>query len=478
MSRQLTDEIFDARVIAYLDYRAEAGAARARSPEQVAADMADRLRPSFRIDPATPYLLRLVLLVMLAALLLALLNVMLAGSKWPQFLPVRVVIAMELPLGANEPGAASLANGITLAVNDASGQVGRYQLEIPPSTILSDLVGGVPDGSQGAANMRQIVADPAVVAVIGPFQSSVALQQIPISNAAGLLQCSPGNTNPQLTRTADAAIQPTGDPTASRENYIRVVTTDDAAAAGAARYVFERLGKTSVYVIDDKSDYGISITGWFETEFTRLGGSVVSRASFSNSSAELPAILATAQTTNPQAIYFGGAADQGAALLRAAVLSGLGEIPFVGTEALNDGNAVTPGSFLSLLGDGSRSSAYSVFPGSADGPGKAAFETRYRAVYGADPTPFSVFGYACAQVVIAALQQVDANPPAGTTSLRDAVRTAGVNTDATFDTVLGQIAFDTRGDVMPKRVTIYTTDAGAGDWVYADQIDATAGYRR
>lgn len=478
MSRQLTDEMLDTRLIAYLGYRAEAGAARARFPEQVAADMAHRLRPSYRIDLATPHLLRLVWLVMLAALLLALLTSLPAGSKGPQILPVRVVVAMELPLGANEPGAASIANGITLAVNDAAGQTGRYQLEIPPSAILSDLVGGLPDGSQGATNMRQIVADPAVVAVIGPFHSSVAQQEIPISNAAGLLQCSPGNTNPQLTRTGDGGIQPTGNPTASRVSYIRVVTTDDVAAAGAARYVFERLGKMSVYVIDDKSDYGISITGWFEAEFTRLGGSVVSRAGFSNSGAELPAILASARTTNPQAIYFGGAADQGAALWGAAVQSGLGEIPFVGTEALNDGNAVTPGSFLSLVGDGSRSSAYSVFPGLAAGPGKAAFETRYRAVYGADPTPFSVFGYACAQVVIAALQHVDASPPAGTTSLRDAVRAAGVDTDATFDTVLGQIAFDARGDVMPKRVTIYTTDAAAGDWVYADQIDATAGSGR
>ena len=477
MSRQLTDETFDARLLAYLGDRAEAGAARARSPEQVADDMAHRLRPSYRIDLAAPHLLRMAWLVMLAALLLGLLTSLLAGSKWPQILPIRVVIAVDLPLGGNEPGAASIANGITMAVNDATGQTGRYHVEIPPSAILSDLVGGLPEGSQGAANMRQIVADPAVVAVIGPFHSSVAQQEIPISNAAGLLQCSPANTNPHLTRTADGGTQPAGGPAPGRVNYIRVITTDDVGAVGAARYVFERLGKTSVYVIDDKSDYGISITGWFEAEFTRLGGSVVSSAGFSSSGAELPAILASARTTNPQGIYFGGAADQGAVLLGAAVQSGLGEIPFVGTDALIDGSAATQASFLSLVGDGGRQ-VHSVFPGLAGGPGKTAFEARYRAVYGADPTPFSVFGYACAQVVIAALQKVDASPPAGTTSLRDAVRAAGVNTSATFDTVLGQIAFDARGDVMPKRVTIFTYDAAAGGWVYTDQIDATAGSGR
>ena len=42
--------------------------------------------------------------------------------------------------------------------------------------------------------MSQIAADGAEIAVIGPLNSSVAAAQIPISNEAGLLQCSPANT--------------------------------------------------------------------------------------------------------------------------------------------------------------------------------------------------------------------------------------------------------------------------------------------
>lgn len=476
MSRQLPDDMFDARLIAYLDDRAEDGAARARTPEQVAAQIALRLPPRYGIGPGATPVLRLAWLVAIAALVLALLTALVAGGRLLSESPPRVVtIAIELPLGGSDPGAAPIANGIMLAVNDAGGQAGRFRIEVPESTILSDLVDGLPDASQGAANMRQIVADPVVVAVIGPFSSTVAQQQIPISNAAGLLQCSPANTNPQLTRTADSGIQPDGSPAASRVNYIRTVTTDDVAAAGAARYVFERLGKTSVYVIDDNQGYGTAMADWFEAEFARLGGSVVSRASLPDSADALSAMIASARAKKPQAIYFGGTGDRGATLLRSVVQAGLGEIPFVGTDALNDGSAATPGSFLSLVGDSTRH-VYSVFPGLADGPGKAAFEARYRALYGADPTPFAAAGYACAQVVIAALQRVDATPPASTTSLRDAVRAAGVNTDATFETILGPIAFDAKGDVTPKRVTIYTYDAEANDWVRSDQIDAAAGF--
>ena len=478
MSHRLSDEMIDARLIAYLDGRAEEGAARARTPEQVAAEIAARLRPRYRVGPDAARVRRLVWLVALVALLLALLTSMLAGGRLPPLSPPRVVrIAIELPLGGSDQGAAAIANGIKLAVSDASGQAGRFQIEIPESAILSDIFDGLPDASQGAANMRQIVADPDVVAVIGPFSSYVAGQQIPISHAAGLLQCSPATTDPQLTRTPDGGIQPAGSPAAGRVNYVRVVTTDDVAAAGAARYLFERLGKTSVSVIDDNQGYGTAMADWFGAEFARLGGSVVSRESLPDSAAALSAMLASARAKRPQAIYFGGTGGRGATLLRAAMLAGLGDIPFVGTDALNDGRAATPGSFLRLAGNGARH-AYSVFPGLADGPAKAAFEARYRARYGVTPTPFAAAGYACAQVIIAALLQVEASPPADATGLRDSVRAAGVNTDATFETILGPIAFDARGDVTPRRVTIYTSDAAARDWVRSDQIDAAAGFGR
>ena len=49
---------------------------------------------------------------------------------------------------------------------------------------------------------------PEIVAVIGPLNSSVAKAQIPISNEAGLLQCSPANTNPELTKGAPAPADP------------------------------------------------------------------------------------------------------------------------------------------------------------------------------------------------------------------------------------------------------------------------------
>jgi branched-chain amino acid transport system substrate-binding protein len=471
MSSQRPDDLLDARLVAYLHERAEDGAARARTPEEVAVEMAPRLRPTYRLGPGATGVVRLAwLVVVVALLLLALLAWFAGGGRLPPRPPVQVVtIAIELPLGGSDPGAASIANAVTLAVSDARGQTGRFRIEIPKSAILSDLVGEVPDAAMGAANMNQIVADPAVVAVIGPFSSFVAQAQIPISDAAGLLQCSPASTDPQLTRTARGATEPAG----GRISFIRTVTPDDLAAAGAARYVFERLGATSVVAIDDNQLYGTAMADWFEAEFLRLGGTVALRASLPDSAAAFPALLASARAKDPQAIYFGGSGERGATLRNAAAAAGLGAVPFVGTEALNDGNAATPGSFLQLAGAAARRS-YSVFPGWVEGAGRAAFGARYPAAFGADPTPFAAFGYACAQVVVAALQQVDAHPPADGTSFREAVRAAAVDPTKTVQTILGSIAFDANGDVSPRRSTVFAFDATANDWVESDQIDAGA----
>src|SRR4029450_2485274 len=99
-----------------------------------------------------------------------------------------------------------------------------YKIEIPQSVIKDDALNGAHDPQTGANNMSQLVADEKVIGVTGPLTSSVAKAQIPISNEGGLAQCSPANTNPDLTKGDPAKqLRPSGKP----NNYVRVVTTDD-----------------------------------------------------------------------------------------------------------------------------------------------------------------------------------------------------------------------------------------------------------
>ena len=386
----------------------------------------------------------------------------------------KVTIAIELPLQGSEKAASDpIINGVKLAVKLAGGTAGGYAIDIPQSAIYDDALNGAHDPQTGANNMSKIVADPSVVAVIGPLNSSVAKAQIPISNAGGVLQCSPANTNPDLTQ-GDPAKQLRTKP----NNYIRVVTTDNVQGPAASQYLYDVLKKKSVYVIDDTETFGKGVADAFAADFTKRGGTVVKHDGAPKTTQDYVSIMTAAKALNPEAIYFGGVtATGGARILKAAVQVGLGDVPFVGPDGINDGSGTTKDSFLNLAGSDAKNS-YSTLAGIGDFPGRAQFEVNYKAEYNASPTGYAGTGFACAQVVIDALNRAGKTNPADMKAAREAVRVAGTATDNTYHTIVGDITFDANGDTSQKIVSIYSFDAaaagGKGDWKFETQVDYAA----
>ena len=106
-----------------------------------------------------------------------------------------IKIGIELPMtGGEAPNGVPTANGVALALD---------QVKVPGFTVTinqqDDAVNGKHDATQGAKNMSTLVNDSQVLFVVGPYNSSVAQAEIPVSNAAGLMQSSPANTAVQLT---------------------------------------------------------------------------------------------------------------------------------------------------------------------------------------------------------------------------------------------------------------------------------------
>lgn len=382
-----------------------------------------------------------------------------------------VNFAIELPLQGSELAASEpIVNGIRLAVKQAGGAAGGYAIEIPDSMVFDDALNGAHDPQTGANNMTKIVGEPNVVAVIGPLNSSVAKAQIPISNEAGLFHCSPANTNPDLTKGAPAAEIRT-----KPNNYIRVVTTDDVQGPAASQYIYDVLKKTSVYIIDDTETFGKGVADAFEADFVARGGTVVKHDAAPKTTQDYVSIMTAAKALNPQAIYFGGVtATGGARILLAAAQVGLGDIPYVGPDGINDGNGETKDSFLNLAATAANS-AYSTLAGIGEFEGKAQFDTDYKAEYGIDATGYAGMGYACAQVTIDALNRAGATNPADMTALREAVRVAGTDSSVTYATILGNLTFTPEGDTSQKIVSIYSVDPaganGKGDWKFETQVD-------
>ncbi|HEX5397143.1 MAG TPA: branched-chain amino acid ABC transporter substrate-binding protein [Candidatus Limnocylindria bacterium] len=384
-----------------------------------------------------------------------------------------VTIGVDLPLSGGEaPNGEPTLKAIQLAVKEANaaGGIGGYDIKV---SVKDDAVNGVHNPDQGATNVTALVGDENVIGMVGPYNSNVGAAEIPITAPAGLLQCSPANTAPSLTKPDAEGKLLRGD---NKVSYVRVAATDDLQGPALADYLYTTLGKKSVFIVDDTETYGAGLADTFEAKFKELGGTVTARQGVTNSdgSADYTSILTAAQGANPEAVMYGGVTSTGGAKLRTQMADvGMGDLPFVGGDGIVDGNGSTDGSYVNLAGEDAANS-YGTVAAIHDIPDADAFSKKYNDEYGEDLGAYSASAYACTQIILKALTET-ASSASDMKDLREKVRAYVTDSANKFDTVLGQISFDENGDSSQKIISYYKVDTsaadGAGDWVFDSQKD-------
>jgi branched-chain amino acid transport system substrate-binding protein len=373
-----------------------------------------------------------------------------------------VKIGVDLPLSGGEaPNGQPTLNGIKLAVQQI--KVPGYSVTL---SVQDDAVNGKHDPQQGATNVTTLVNDSSVIGVVGPYNSNVGAAEIPITNAAGLLQCSPANTNPGLTKPAFGGLDlRSANPT--KIAYVRVATTDDIQGQAGADIAYNVVKAKNVFVIDDTETYGKALADQFVKSFTALGGTVIDGASHgvgASQQGDFTALLTQAKAANPDYIFFGGVTTTGGGLLRKQMVTqGMGNIPFGGGDGIVDGNAATSGSFLNLAGPTGDMNTYGTVAAIHDIPNPTKFANDYQAAFGSAPGSYSAPAYACTQIILAALKAVGND--------REKIRAYVTDTSNKFDTVLGTISFDANGDTSQHIISYYKFDPSTKDWSFFEQKD-------
>lgn len=410
---------------------------------------------------------RLGVLAVSGILLVTACNSTASGSGGGGGATIAVKIGIELPMtGGEAPNGVPTANGVALALQ---------KIQVPGFTVTieqeDDAVNGVHNADQGAKNMTTLANDPAVIGVVGPYNSSVAQAEIPVSNAAGLMQCSPANTGVVLTKGADAVALRKTNPT--KIAYVRVATTDDIQGAAGADIAYNIVGAKSAYVLNDTQTYGKGIADVFAATFTQLGGTVVGTEGPPSTTTDFSTQVTKIKGLAPSYVYYGGVTTSGLGLFRKQMASqGLGTIPFGGGDGVNDGSAATASSFLNIAGPDGDANTYSTVAAIHDIPNAAQFATDYKAAFNTDPGSYSAPAYACTQVILQALKAAS-----GTTdmaALREKVRSYIATTGTSYDTVLGSLSFDANGDTSQHTISYYKFDPASKNWLFFQQRDFTA----
>ena len=257
-----------------------------------------------------------------------------------------IKVGIELPMtGGEAPNGVPTANGVQLALEQ--NKVDGYNITINQQ---DDAVNGKHNADQGAKNMTTLANDTAVQFVVGPYNSSVAQAEIPVSNAAGLMQCSPANTAVDLTKGDPAKALRATNP--DKIAYVRVATTDDNQGAGTADIAYNTIGAKTAYVLDDTQTYGKGLAKGFTDAFTTFGGQIVGTDGVPDTTTDFTSYVTKAKGLNPDVIMYGGVTTSGLGLFRKQMAQQGLDIPIVGGDGINDGSADTASSFLNIAGDG------------------------------------------------------------------------------------------------------------------------------
>jgi len=389
---------------------------------------------------------------------------------------IAVKIGIELPMtGGEAPNGVPTANGVALAL---------AKIQVPGFTITinqqDDAVNGQNNPNQGAKNLGTLVNDPQVLFVVGPFNSAVAQAEIPVSNAAGLMQCSPANTNPGLTKTWVGVDPKSYRPTnPDKIAYVRDATTDDLQGAAGADIAWNTVKAKTAYVADDTTTYGKGLADVFVQDFTKLGGQVLKQDGIPKTTTDFTSYVTTVKGLKPDYVFYGGVTSSGIGLFRLQMAQqGITSIPFGGGDGIVDGSVATKSSFLQIAGDAGDANTYGTTAGptslaSDASPSVADLATAYKAAYNTDPGAYTAAAYACTQVFLEALAKVGP----GVTDLgklREAIRAYVADPNNKYTSALGTFNFDANGDTSQKIVSYWQFDAGTKGWKFISQRDFTA----
>ena len=367
-------------------------------------------------------------------------------------------IVSDLPLqGASREQTETMVNAIKLYLEQVGNKAGDYNIEYE-SFDDATAAKGAWDEATCAANARKFVEDESILGVVGTFNSGCAKIEVPIANEASLAYVSPANTAVGLTHEGPGAEPGEPDkyyPTGER-NYTRVVASDDFQGMNDANYMKDKLGVTSVFILDDKDAYGKGVADAFEIAAKEIGLEVAGHEGWDANAQNYTALMSKVKATGADGIFIGGISDFNGGQVVKDKVATVGDNEAV-KLMVSDGFVTA--SLFDEAGPKNLEGAFGSAPvlNPEDlGEGGKEFLAAYQEQYG-DPEVYTAYGAAAAQVLVDAIGRSD-----GT---REDVVAKMFETNIE-DGIVGPMSFNENGD--PQKGLISVFEAKGGEWTFVE----------
>jgi branched-chain amino acid transport system substrate-binding protein len=356
------------------------------------------------------------------------------GSGSPDF-----IVASDLPLqGAIRAQTIEISRAMIWDLAEAGWKAGPYKIGFQSCDDSTAQAGGY-DLAKCATNGHLFANDKSVIAVLGTFNSACAKVEVPILNRAGpLLEVSPANTNPGLTKKWDVGEPQKYYPTGVR-NYARVVATDDIQGPADALWS-QTLKFKKVYVLNDKTTYGFGVASTYKTAAAKLGIKVTGFQGWDPKASSYEALATAIKASGAQAVFLGGIVCNNGQKLMNDIKSVDPKIQLQMPDGFSGGiasnGAVANGAYISVAGEP---------PNALTGAG-AVFIKSFGKQVGTTPNPYAAYGAESMAVTLQAIAKGGGQRASTTKNIFGLSVTNGI---------LGTFTINSSGDTSLQPITIY-----------------------
>jgi branched-chain amino acid transport system substrate-binding protein len=345
-----------------------------------------------------------------------------AGSASAQ---LKIGVAGPLT-GPNAAFGAQLKNGAEQAAADINAKGG-----INGQTIQLVFGDDASDPKQGVSVANKMAGD-GVKFVIGHFNSGVTMPASEVYQENGIYMITPSATNPKITERG-------------LWNVFRTCGRDDQQGLVAGKYILDHFNGKKVAIIHDKTTYGQGLADETKKAMNAGGMKEVLYEGINIGEKDFSALVSKIKASGAELVYWGGLHTEGGLIVRQMRDQGV-KAPLMG------GDGITSDEFASIGGPGVEGTLMTFGPDPRKNPAAAAVVKSFEAK-NINPEAYTLYSYAALQVI--AMSAAEAK------SLDPKKVAAATKSGTPFKTVIGDLAYDNKGDIKRLDYVMYTWKKGA-----------------
>jgi branched-chain amino acid transport system substrate-binding protein len=346
--------------------------------------------------------------------------IVIAGAMaGPASAQVKIGVAGPIT-GPNAATGAQMKNGVdqaALDLNKAGGILGQK--------IAVEYGDDVSDPKQGVSVANDFTAD-GVKFVIGDYNSGVTIPASEVYEENGILEITPASTNPQVTERG-------------MWNIFRVCGRDDQQGRVAGDYILKHFKGKRIAFVNDKTTYGKGLAD--ETLKTIKAGGMdsVLYEGINTGEKDYSALVSKIKQSRADLVYFGGLYTEAGLIVRQMRDQGV-------TAPLMGGDGITSDEFASVGGPGVVGSLMTYGPDPRNRPQAKAVVAEFRA-RNFEPEAYTLYSYAAVQIIAQAATAAKSLDPKKVAAV--------MHSGKTFNTVIGNISYDKKGDITRLDYVVY-----------------------